>query len=61
MVELSVLVFGIAFGRLDSKTSVKRVLIITTSVALVYSAVQVRIWKVHHFLRTTYMNNLFGN
>jgi len=41
MVELSVLVFGIAFGRLDSKTSVKRVLLATTTVAFIYSAVQV--------------------
>ena len=42
MVELSVLVFGIAFGHLDSTKSVKRVLLVTTTAALLYSAVQVR-------------------
>ena len=41
MVELSVLVFGIAFGRLDSKASVMIVLAVTTTIAFVYSIIQV--------------------
>nr|CAB3267196.1 transmembrane protein adipocyte-associated 1-like [Phallusia mammillata] len=40
MAEMSVLVFGIAFGHLDSKSSIKRVLFVTTSLALIYSIVQ---------------------
>uniref|UniRef100_F6S4X0 Integral membrane protein GPR175 n=2 Tax=Ciona intestinalis TaxID=7719 RepID=F6S4X0_CIOIN len=38
--EMSVLVFGLAFGHLDSKTSIKRVLCVTTMLALIYSTIQ---------------------
>uniref|UniRef100_H2Z3W2 Integral membrane protein GPR175 n=2 Tax=Ciona savignyi TaxID=51511 RepID=H2Z3W2_CIOSA len=38
--EMSVLVFGVAFGHLDSKTSIKRVLFVTTLLALIYSVIQ---------------------
>lgn len=40
--ELSVVIFGLAFGHLDSKTSIRRVLVSTFSLALVYSVTQVR-------------------
>ncbi|KAL4227001.1 Transmembrane protein adipocyte-associated 1 [Mactra antiquata] len=38
--ELSVVVFGLAFGHLDSKTSIRRVLLVTTISAFLYSCVQ---------------------
>ncbi|XP_005105461.1 transmembrane protein adipocyte-associated 1 homolog [Aplysia californica] len=38
--ELSVIIFGLGFGHLDSRTSIRRVLIVTFSFALVYSAIQ---------------------
>ncbi|KAH3820224.1 transmembrane protein adipocyte-associated 1 homolog [Dreissena polymorpha] len=38
--EMSVVVFGLAFGHLDSKTSIRRVLMVTFSFAFVYSSVQ---------------------
>lgn len=38
--ELSVVVFGLAFGHLDSKTSIRRVMLVTAISALVYSCVQ---------------------
>ncbi|XP_032827487.1 transmembrane protein adipocyte-associated 1 [Petromyzon marinus] len=38
--ELSVVIFGLAFGHLDSRASVKRVLATTTVLALVYSLTQ---------------------
>lgn len=38
--ELSVIVFGIAFGHLDSKKSIQRVLLVTAILALVYSGTQ---------------------
>jgi len=47
MSELSVLVFGLAFGHLDSKNSIKRVLLVTTFVALVYSSIQTYL-EIHH-------------
>lgn len=40
MAEMSVLVFGLACGHLDSKSSIRRVLIITTFFALIYSTAQ---------------------
>ncbi|XP_070557529.1 transmembrane protein adipocyte-associated 1 homolog [Ptychodera flava] len=38
--ELSVLIFGLAFGHLDSKASIKRVMTVTTLIALMYSVTQ---------------------
>ncbi|CAG5126659.1 unnamed protein product, partial [Candidula unifasciata] len=38
--ELSVVIFGVAFGHLDSRTSIQRILIVTFSTALTYSVVQ---------------------
>ncbi|KAI0223900.1 hypothetical protein LSAT2_025012 [Lamellibrachia satsuma] len=38
--ELSVVVFGLAFGHLDSKTSIRWVVVVTFSVALIYSSTQ---------------------
>ena len=38
--EISVLVFGLAFGHLDSHTSIRRVLLVTTLTSLTYSIVQ---------------------
>ncbi|KAH9505439.1 Transmembrane protein adipocyte-associated 1 [Bulinus truncatus] len=38
--ELSVVIFGLAFGHLDSHTSIQRVLIVTFTVSLIYSVVQ---------------------
>ncbi|KAK7102635.1 transmembrane protein adipocyte-associated 1 homolog [Littorina saxatilis] len=38
--EASVIIFGIYFGHLDSRTSIRRVLICTSFFALVYSTVQ---------------------
>lgn len=38
--ELSVIVFGLAFGHLDSRTSIQRVLVVTFIVALLYSCTQ---------------------
>lgn len=38
--ELSVVVFGLGFGHLDSRTSIRLVLITTFTIALAYSAVQ---------------------
>ncbi|XP_039250797.2 transmembrane protein adipocyte-associated 1 homolog [Styela clava] len=40
MAEMSVLVFGLACGHLDSKSSIRRVLLITTFLALIYSTAQ---------------------
>ncbi|XP_072329143.1 transmembrane protein adipocyte-associated 1 homolog [Scyliorhinus torazame] len=39
--ELSVIILGLAFGHLESNSSIKRVLIITTVLALAYSITQV--------------------
>ena len=42
MAELSVMVFGLGFGgHVDSRRSIKRVLLVTTSIALIYSTIQV--------------------
>ncbi|KAG8181593.1 hypothetical protein JTE90_013555 [Oedothorax gibbosus] len=38
--EISVLIFGLAFGHLDSQTSIRRVLMVTSVVSLIYSGVQ---------------------
>lgn len=38
--EISVLVFGLAFGHLDSRTSIQRVLIVTSCIVLIYSSTQ---------------------
>lgn len=38
--ELSVVTFGLAFGHLDSKTSIRRVLLCTSFIALAYSGTQ---------------------
>lgn len=38
--ELSVIVFGIAFGHLDSRKSIQRVLLVTAVLALLYSVTQ---------------------
>lgn len=38
--EISVIVFGLAFGHLDSRTSIKRVLLVTSFISLVYSSIQ---------------------
>ncbi|XP_064483574.1 transmembrane protein adipocyte-associated 1 homolog isoform X1 [Ornithodoros turicata] len=38
--EMSVLIFGLAFGHLDSRTSIRRVLAVTSLVAFVYSGTQ---------------------
>lgn len=38
--ELSVIVFGIAFGHLDSRKSIQRVLLVTSILALMYSGTQ---------------------
>jgi len=38
--EISVLVFGFAFGHLDSKTSIKRVLLVTFLLSFAYSTFQ---------------------
>ena len=38
--EISVLVFGLAFGHLDSQTSIRRVLLVTSFIALAYSICQ---------------------
>ncbi|CAG2105863.1 unnamed protein product [Medioppia subpectinata] len=38
--ETSVLVFGLAFGHLDSQTSIRRVLLVTSFVSLAYSICQ---------------------
>ncbi|GFS26227.1 transmembrane protein adipocyte-associated 1 homolog [Elysia marginata] len=39
--EMSVVIFGLAFGHLDSRTSIHRVLIVTFTIALFYSSIQV--------------------
>ncbi|GIX92058.1 transmembrane protein adipocyte-associated 1 [Caerostris extrusa] len=38
--EISVLIFGLAFGHLDSHTSIRRILLVTTCVSLIYSGLQ---------------------
>lgn len=38
--EISVLVFGLAFGHLDTETSIRRVLLVTTLTSLTYSILQ---------------------
>jgi hypothetical protein len=38
--ELSVLIFGLAFGHVDSGTSIRRVLLITSIISLIYSSTQ---------------------
>lgn len=38
--ELSVVVFGLAFGHLDSNTSIRRVLLVTFLLAFIYSTIQ---------------------
>jgi len=38
--EISVLVFGLAFGHLDTRTSIRRVLLVTTLTSLTYSVIQ---------------------
>ncbi|XP_035230791.1 transmembrane protein adipocyte-associated 1 homolog isoform X2 [Stegodyphus dumicola] len=38
--EISVLIFGLAFGHLDSQTSIRRVLVVTSCVSLIYSGLQ---------------------
>lgn len=38
--EMSIVIFGIAFGHLDSKRSIQRVLLVTTCIALIYSVTQ---------------------
>lgn len=38
--EMSVLIFGLAFGHLDSRTSIQRVLMVTSFVAELYSGTQ---------------------
>lgn len=38
--EISVVVFCLAFGHLDSRTSIKRVLLVTASISLIYSFIQ---------------------
>lgn len=38
--EISVVVFCLAFGHLDSRTSIKRVLLVTSCISLVYSTIQ---------------------
>lgn len=38
--EMSVLVFGLAFGHLDSNTSIRRVLLVTSFISLAYSSSQ---------------------
>jgi len=38
--ETSVLVFGLAFGHLDSQTSIRRVLLVTSFISLAYSICQ---------------------
>ncbi|KAB1264148.1 Transmembrane protein adipocyte-associated 1 [Camelus dromedarius] len=43
-IELSVVILGLAFGHLESKSSIKRVLAITTVLSLAYSVTQVRRW-----------------
>lgn len=40
MSELSVLTFGLAFGHLDSRRGIKRVLIVTFFISLLYSSIQ---------------------
>ncbi|XP_013788352.2 transmembrane protein adipocyte-associated 1 homolog [Limulus polyphemus] len=39
--EISVLIFGLAFGHLDSNTSIRRVLFVTFFISLAYSSTQV--------------------
>ncbi|XP_015920218.1 transmembrane protein adipocyte-associated 1 isoform X2 [Parasteatoda tepidariorum] len=38
--EISVLIFGLAFGHLDSQTSIRRVLLVTSLLSSVYSGLQ---------------------
>ncbi|XP_069101402.1 transmembrane protein adipocyte-associated 1 homolog [Argopecten irradians] len=38
--ELSIVIFGLAFGHLDSKRSIQRVLAVTSCIALLYSCTQ---------------------
>ncbi|XP_048741572.1 transmembrane protein adipocyte-associated 1-like [Ostrea edulis] len=38
--EMSIIVFGLAFGHLDSRKSIQRVLLVTSCVALLYSCTQ---------------------
>lgn len=38
--ELSLVIFGFAFGHLDSRTSIQRVLLVTSAIALIYSTTQ---------------------
>ncbi|XP_076469516.1 transmembrane protein adipocyte-associated 1 homolog [Babylonia areolata] len=38
--EASVVIFGVYFGHLDSRTSIRRVLLCTSAFALIYSAIQ---------------------
>ncbi|CAL1280768.1 unnamed protein product [Larinioides sclopetarius] len=38
--EISVLIFGLAFGHLDSQTSIRRILLVTSCVSLLYSGLQ---------------------
>ncbi|XP_064604715.1 transmembrane protein adipocyte-associated 1 homolog [Liolophura sinensis] len=38
--EMSVIIFGLAFGHLDIRTSIQRVLVVTSCIALLYSIIQ---------------------
>ncbi|XP_006823482.1 transmembrane protein adipocyte-associated 1 homolog [Saccoglossus kowalevskii] len=58
--ELSVLIFGLAFGHLDSKSSIKRVLIVTTFVAFTYSVTQGVLELVYPDHRLQAANKNFG-
>lgn len=42
-IELSVVILGLAFGHLESKSSIRRVLAITTVLSLAYSVTQARV------------------
>ncbi|XP_064633155.1 transmembrane protein adipocyte-associated 1 homolog [Lineus longissimus] len=53
--ELSVIIFGLAFGHLDSQTSIRWVLLVTSFIALAYSVTQGTLEFVH---KDTIYNNL---
>ncbi|XP_054721187.1 transmembrane protein adipocyte-associated 1-like [Uloborus diversus] len=38
--EISVLIFGLAFGHLDSQTSIRRILFVTSLLSFIYSGIQ---------------------
>ncbi|KAK3612034.1 hypothetical protein CHS0354_021712 [Potamilus streckersoni] len=64
--ELSVVIFGLAFGHLESQTSIRRVLLMTSTIALLYSSTQGILEFLHpdkkFYVKNKYMNfNIFAH